>query len=355
MIDNAIEAEVTPLACRNERVDGDFVIERGTQTDESRDDEVVVGGMVIVARTLGITPEPGSCLFVEIFAHIRTTAMMHRLGVEFKVLIEQRVRKEGCRQWIVVHYVGQGGKRLTGGEGPDGAVPFAGGASRPGMAEEGMTTFGSSHAVGSEEAFGVGELEPGGSILCGIVVSHPGVPGQVADQFAHLAERVELVAGAEELEIGIPEFFDGELAEMGGAFGKVLLGAIDGSPREHRGQGSVVSVHVAVDGGTAVLVEHALVCAVAATADALLHAVLYVALPPGVKGFVTPCSSLPNLASLATLHHRWFSSHHCISAKRSSLRSRIHSVLPTTLASCRRAKGTRLENLWNLSMGFPSL
>ena len=91
---------------------------------------------------------------------------MHRLGVELEVLIEQRVGQEGSRLRIVVHHVGQGGERLAGGEGPDGAVPFAGGTSRPGMSEEWMTTFGGSHAVGSKEAFGIGELEPGRSILC---------------------------------------------------------------------------------------------------------------------------------------------------------------------------------------------
>ena len=50
MIDDAIETEVTPLTSGYERVDGDFVIERWTQADEARDDEVVVGGMVVVAR-----------------------------------------------------------------------------------------------------------------------------------------------------------------------------------------------------------------------------------------------------------------------------------------------------------------
>ena len=87
-IADAVETEVIPRAGRNQRIDDYLAVLLRTKTGQTRDDQVGKGGMVVIARTLAVAHQPVAGRLIEIFADIRFTTHMLRLGVEVHLLEE---------------------------------------------------------------------------------------------------------------------------------------------------------------------------------------------------------------------------------------------------------------------------
>ena len=133
-----------------------------------------------------------------------------------------------------------------------------------------MAALGGGQAVGSREALLVGELLPG-HLIFRTCSRHSEVPRQITDGFAHLCQGIT-TQGLEELVLRVPQLGEDQVAQgVGLLLVELCLGTF---PRQgvHEREGAGIAIHIAVDGGAGVLL-------LPAATDALLHAVLHIALP----------------------------------------------------------------------------
>ena len=277
MIAHVVKAEVGPLSGRHKRIDFDAAVGLRTNACYTRDDQVVEGGMVVVAAAFTVAHEPCAVGLVKIFADIRSAAVVLALHIQFHLLEECLLAHQ--RLGVVVDVVDHGSERLARCKRPDGTVPFAGACAV--RAELWMAAFGGGQSVGGRESFLVLHLFP--SLVIFSCLGHVEIPG---DETYGLANGCQGVAthGFKELVIAVPQFVLDEtlllLCLLAVAVGLVLVAGkcIDGSKR------LCIAKHITVDGGAGVFF-------LSATADAFFHAVLHIALP--VEAVVQSVGALP--------------------------------------------------------------
>ena len=264
VVEDVVHAEPIPLSLGDERIDLQGAVGTRAQTRKTRDHQIVEGRVVVVAGTLLIAFEPVARHLVEVLADVGTTAVVHRLDIEFHVAEIALGRYHGVA--LRVEVVGQSGQRLRRGEGPNRTIPLAF-ADTTG-AEFGVATLGSCQAIGGIESLLIVDLQPGVFVT---LLGDVEIPRNVADGLTRTTERVR-TTGLEEGTPVVPEFSEDELLNL---FGFLLVGGcilLLAHQTGHPGQCLGIAIHVAVDGRTGKLL-------LAAATDRLLHTILHIALP----------------------------------------------------------------------------
>ena len=203
MVEDVIEAEVIPGALGQQGVDFDHLIRAWAQADEPGDDEVIVGGVVVVfaavvaAFALGpvgirLGPvmqagagDPVAGVGVDVFIDPGND-----LAILTLELVGAGVALESLKVGVltddvllvVVEQVGEGGEHTAGSQRPAGAVPLAF-VPFIGKHKTGMALLGEGGAEFCVETLGVHELFPAGLVAW---VGQVEVPGGVAVELAHV-------------------------------------------------------------------------------------------------------------------------------------------------------------------------
>ena len=191
--------------------------------------------------------------------------MVLTLDVELHLLEEGLWRDD---RTVAIQIIGKRREGLRSGKGPDGTIPFAFAYAM--TAELGMAALGCSQTVRCRETFLVEQLLPGNVVL-GTDFWQVEVPRDIADSLADIGRGVA-TKGFKELLILVPKPVLNEVSQGVGLLLIVCCLLRYTCHPAHGSQGLGIAEHIAVDSGTCILF-------LSSTADALLHAVLHIALP----------------------------------------------------------------------------
>ena len=179
-----VKAEIIPSVFRDERVDYYAAVSLRTQTYQSCNHEVGKCRVVVVAAALAVAHEPSPVFLIEVFADVRTSAMVLAFDIQFHLFEECCVANYGCV--IIVDVVRHGRERLACGERPYRAVPFT--AAYAVASELRVAAFCRGETVWGGESFFVFHLLPSHVIF--LFVRQVEIPWYITDGFTHSGSGV---------------------------------------------------------------------------------------------------------------------------------------------------------------------